>query len=127
MITRRTALASLPFLMAAGHGFAQTVPDAAPRPVPTPPTSLDKLLAEADRLGALKAVLVSRNGDMVAERAYHGYPIDGSTNIKSASKSIVSALVGIPSTSGCWKGLTRRSRRSSRRNYRRDRTRASTT
>ncbi len=32
---------------------------------------------------------------MIASHAYHGHPLAGSTNIKSASKSIISCLVGI--------------------------------
>ena len=53
------------------------------------------LLEKADELQSLKTVIVSIDGKEAARRAYHGVSLNGSTNIKSASKSIVSALVGI--------------------------------
>ncbi|MDE1157690.1 MAG: serine hydrolase [Neorhizobium sp.] len=71
-----------------------------PRPVPqAPPSSgnaqLNLVLDQADALGSLKVVLVARHGHVIARRAYHGHPLAGSSNIKSASKSIISCLVGI--------------------------------
>lgn len=64
-----------------------------------PPSSgearLKAVLDRADALGSLKVVLVHRHGQMIASHAYHGHPLAGSTNIKSASKSIISCLVGI--------------------------------
>ncbi|MDP9560639.1 UNVERIFIED_ORG: hypothetical protein J2740_001828 [Rhizobium nepotum] len=83
---RRTALgliASLPFARLA-HG--QT---------PGNGTRFSPLLNEADGLSSLKAVIVSIDGEEVASRAYHGASLMGSTNIKSASKSVISALVGM--------------------------------
>ncbi len=55
----------------------------------------EPLLGEAEALSSLKAVIVSVEGRQVASRAYHGASLNGSTNIKSASKSVISALVGI--------------------------------
>ena len=60
-----------------------------------PPTPLATLLDEAARLENLKAVIVARNGEVLAERGYRGNSPDTSTNIKSASKSVISLLVGI--------------------------------
>ncbi|KQO80197.1 serine hydrolase [Rhizobium sp. Leaf262] len=80
---RRTALAliaSLPFVSVAR---AQSQ------------SQLTALLENAGSLDSLKTVIVSVDGKEVASRAYHGAALNGSTNIKSASKSIVSALVGI--------------------------------
>jgi len=88
MITRRATLASLPFIFAAGRSFAQ-------QPVPQPPVTLEAVLDGAAELKPLKVVLVSRNGEMLAERAFNGRALDASSNIKSASKSIISCLVGI--------------------------------
>ena len=53
------------------------------------------MLDAAEKLPSLETVLVSRNGDMLAERAYRGNSVSRATNIKSASKSVISALVGI--------------------------------
>jgi CubicO group peptidase (beta-lactamase class C family) len=83
---RRTALgliASLPFARLA-HG--QTPGNGA---------RFSPLLNEADALSSLKAAIVSIDGQEVASRAYHGASLMGSTNIKSASKSVISALVGM--------------------------------
>ena len=88
MITRRATLASLPFILAASRGFAQ-------QPVPQPPVTLKAVLDGATELEPLKVVLVSRNGEMLAERAFNGRALSASSNIKSASKSIISCLVGI--------------------------------
>jgi CubicO group peptidase (beta-lactamase class C family) len=79
---RRTALtliAALPFAYSARAQSSAIAP----------------LLEKADALPSLKAVIVSIDGKEAASRAYHGASLNGSTNIKSASKSIVSALVGI--------------------------------
>ena len=88
MITRRATLASLPFILAASRGLAQ-------QPVPQPPVTLKTVLDGATELEPLKVVLVSRNGEMLAERAFNGRALSASSNIKSASKSIISCLVGI--------------------------------
>jgi CubicO group peptidase (beta-lactamase class C family) len=80
---RRTALALIATLPLASSLRAQAR-DGVP-----------KLLENADALDGLKTVIVSIDGKEVATRAYHGASLNGSTNIKSASKSIVSALVGI--------------------------------
>jgi CubicO group peptidase (beta-lactamase class C family) len=70
----------------------------------TPPATVPDLLDEAESLTALKTVLVLRNGETVAERGYRGNRLAGPTNIKSASKSIVSALVGIAIDKGLLDG-----------------------
>ncbi|KQQ58803.1 serine hydrolase [Rhizobium sp. Leaf311] len=57
--------------------------------------NVDELLRSADELPSLKTVIVSVDGRETASRAYHGASLNGSTNIKSASKSILSAMVGM--------------------------------
>lgn len=79
-------ISALPVAMAA-RAYAQPVPSAENR--------ISRLLDDAERLPSLECVIVTRQGETVAERAYRGHSLDGSTNIKSASKSILSALVGI--------------------------------
>ena len=99
MITRRTALTSIPLLFAATRLPAQDVPQAPPRA-----GSLRTVLDGAGKLDPLKVVLVSRDGEMLAERAFNGRSISASTNIKSASKSIISAMVGIAIGKGLLQG-----------------------
>lgn len=70
---------------------------------PSLPTLLEGLAARDD-LTPLKAVIVARSGSVVAERGYRGNRPSDSTNIKSASKSIVSALVGIAIDKGLLQG-----------------------
>ena len=88
MITRRTALFSAPLLFTTARAFAQ-------QSVPQPPQTLKTVLDQAAELEPLKVVLVYRNGDPVVERAFNGRSLTASSNIKSASKSIISCLVGI--------------------------------
>jgi CubicO group peptidase (beta-lactamase class C family) len=52
-------------------------------------------LAVAKDLPRLHSLLVSRRGELVVERYYNGARAPRPANIKSASKSIISALVGI--------------------------------
>ena len=57
--------------------------------------SLATILEAAEALEPLRTVTVARNGEIVAERTYNGADLDAPTNIKSASKSVLSALIGI--------------------------------
>jgi CubicO group peptidase (beta-lactamase class C family) len=56
---------------------------------------LQSVLEEAERLEPLETVIVSVDGAVVAEQGFKGNATDEPTNIKSASKSVVSALVGM--------------------------------
>jgi CubicO group peptidase (beta-lactamase class C family) len=57
--------------------------------------SPDAIDAAARALPRLHSLLVSRGGELIFERYYNGAGRDRPANIKSASKSVVSALVGI--------------------------------
>ncbi|MGP9822103.1 serine hydrolase domain-containing protein [Salinarimonas sp. NSM] len=95
--TRRAALA----LIAAATlppGLARAQDEAAPE-------TLDALLDAAASLDPLETVLVSRERTILAERGYGGSAPDRPTNIKSASKTIVSALVGIAIERGLLEGV----------------------
>lgn len=81
-ISRRTLLASI--LLSPALARAQVSS-----------TGVEQLLVEADALKPLKTVLVAVDGRLVAERGYRGTRTTDPTNIKSASKSVISALVGI--------------------------------
>lgn len=53
------------------------------------------MLDQAERLAPLQTLIITRQGEVIAERGYRGHRATAPTNIKSASKSIISALVGI--------------------------------
>ena len=64
------------------------------------PRSLDAdLLAsaktQAASLSRLHALIVARDGKILFERAFRGPSLDTPVNVKSVSKSVISALVGI--------------------------------
>ena len=63
------------------------------------------VLDRANQLGPLRTVIVLLDGKVIAARGYHGGSPDTSTNIKSASKSIISALVGIAIDKGVLEGV----------------------
>ncbi|MBZ9793267.1 beta-lactamase family protein [Rhizobium sp. 3T7] len=64
---------------------------------------LGSLSSRAD-LKPLKTVIVTRDGRTVVEQGYRGHTASESVNIKSASKSIVSSLVGIAIDKGLLEG-----------------------
>ncbi|MGJ7461101.1 serine hydrolase domain-containing protein [Halomonas sp. MA07-2] len=55
---------------------------------------LERLDAQAARLGRLHAVVVAEDGEIRFERAYAGPGVDQPANIKSLSKTVLAALVG---------------------------------
>ncbi|MEW5928986.1 MAG: serine hydrolase [Gemmatimonadota bacterium] len=77
---------------------------------PLPPTRgldralLDTAYAQAARLPRLRSLLVARDGEILAERYFHGATAERAANVKSVSKSIVSALVGIAVAEGHLRG-----------------------
>jgi CubicO group peptidase (beta-lactamase class C family) len=69
------------------------------------PASLEALTTPAAQLPRLRSLLVSHQGRLVLERYYHGARAAQAANIKSASKSVISALVGIAIARGHIKGV----------------------
>jgi CubicO group peptidase (beta-lactamase class C family) len=59
------------------------------------PARLDRMLAEAENLPGLTSLLISRRDSQVVERYWRGATRDRAVNIKSASKTLLSPLVGI--------------------------------
>ena len=107
--TSALALAFLGFV-ACPTAFAQTpaAPAAAAASPEVPPldtTRLSSVLNDAARLSPLETVIVARNGQIVAERGYRSNKTTDSTNIKSASKTIISAMVGIAIEKGLLTGV----------------------
>jgi CubicO group peptidase (beta-lactamase class C family) len=77
-------------------GACAVVPTVAAVPdEPTASLSFEPALVVAKELPRLHSLLVSRRGELVLERYFNGARAARPANIKSASKSIVSALVGI--------------------------------
>jgi len=70
-----------------------------------PAQALKAALDGAEALAPLQAVVVAQDGRIVAERGYRGHKTTAPTAIMSASKSIVSALVGIAIDKGVLKGV----------------------
>ncbi|MDR6125881.1 CubicO group peptidase (beta-lactamase class C family) [Sphingomonas sp. SORGH_AS802] len=63
-------------------------------------------VAQASRLPRLRSLLVLRDGQVLAEQRFNGGPsLDRPVNIKSASKSVLSALVGIAIAKGALTGV----------------------
>jgi len=80
--------------------LAIAFPAAAPASQPQPPAPLpenifDAASRAASRLPRLHSLLISQGGELVFERYYNGARPTHPANIKSASKSVISALVGI--------------------------------
>jgi CubicO group peptidase (beta-lactamase class C family) len=71
----------------------------------TPIESLSEVLDRAEALRPLETVVVAKDGKIIAERGYRGHKTTAPTGIMSASKSIVSALVGIAIDKGVLKGV----------------------
>lgn len=67
-------------------------------------SNLTPLLTEAEALDGLRAIALWRDGAEIAARGYGGWTPDRPTNIKSASKSVVSALAGIAIARGHLEG-----------------------
>ena len=71
----------------------------------TPAPALEIAGKSAAALPRLRSLLVSHRGELVLERYYGGARATQAANIKSASKSVISALVGIAVARGLIKGL----------------------
>jgi CubicO group peptidase (beta-lactamase class C family) len=65
------------------------------RSVPAHAQSFDAAVAQGERMPRLHSLLVSRHGELILERYFHGARATNFANVKSASKSVISALVGI--------------------------------
>ncbi len=81
--------------LAAASPFVVAAAPLAPTAVAAPATGVEAVVARAESLLALRTIVVGRNGTVLAERGFRGNTTARAANIKSASKSVVSALVGI--------------------------------
>jgi CubicO group peptidase (beta-lactamase class C family) len=71
-----------------------------------PPPALDDALGSGERVSALRAVAVMREGQLLAHRAYGAAAADTLFRIHSATKSVSSMLVGIALAQGKLRGLS---------------------
>lgn len=112
IVMRFTCLAALS-LLAAGCGPASEPGAAAQATVRSAvpargldPAGMARTVAAAARLPRLRALIVLRNGETLAEHRFNGGPpLDRPVNIKSANKSVISALVGIAIARGVLRGV----------------------
>jgi CubicO group peptidase (beta-lactamase class C family) len=66
---------------------------------------VSQVLDAALQYGQLRTIIIAQGGEVLAERGYGGHSVAAPTNIKSASKSIISALVGIAIDQGILSGV----------------------
>lgn len=67
--------------------------------------ALSRTAEEAASIAPLRTLIVAHDGRVLVERGYRGYRTDAPANIKSASKAVVSALVGIAIARGVLEGV----------------------
>lgn len=68
------------------------------------PTLMSQVRTRAEALPRLQALIVARHGEILAEHRLRGPELDRPVNIKSASKSVLSALIGIAIGRGVLEG-----------------------
>jgi CubicO group peptidase (beta-lactamase class C family) len=102
IISTVVGLAAAALLIAVNSTAEQTVAPAGPAALqpgePTPAgraLDFDEVDREARQLPRLHSLLVSQRGQLLFERYYSGRKAAALANVKSASKSVISALVGI--------------------------------
>jgi CubicO group peptidase (beta-lactamase class C family) len=99
---RRLCLAFVvPLLPAAASGHPEDPHDAPRHDV----AALGRVLDRAEALPPLRTVIVARHGEILAERGYRGHATTSPMNIKSASKVVVSTLVGMAIDRGVLEGV----------------------
>jgi CubicO group peptidase (beta-lactamase class C family) len=64
-------------------------------PLPGEPPELVPAVEAASQLPRMRSLLVSRRGEIILEHYFNGARANRTTNIKSAAKSFISALIGI--------------------------------
>ncbi|WP_347302061.1 serine hydrolase [Croceibacterium sp. TMG7-5b_MA50] len=68
--------------------------------------AMARTLARAEELGPLNSLVILRGGETLLARPFHdGPPVSRPVNIKSASKSVMSAMIGIAIDKGVFTGV----------------------
>lgn len=110
LVSRRTLVALALTLPASGCSAEPTAAARAPAPrAPATkglePVRLQAVVSQAAQLPRLRSLLVLRDGETLAAHRFNGGPpLDRPVNIKSASKSVLSALVGVAIARGVLSG-----------------------
>jgi len=114
-LSRRTLSAAMLGLgLVPGAACSQSEPP--PRPdgpaAETPPAgrtldlaALNRAAGRAERLPQLRSLIVAQNGRVLLERSFRGPGLDSPVNIKSAAKTVMSALAGAAIDRGVLQGL----------------------
>ncbi|MGF9761435.1 serine hydrolase [Microvirga sp. 0TCS3.31] len=91
-------------LLVAGSvvAVAQTI---SPSPVTADTRMIEETVERTKSLPNLRSLIVTHNGTVLTEQALGGTRLDRQTNIKSASKTIMAALVGIAIERGVLQGV----------------------
>jgi len=84
--------------------FSQELQETVQEPSATLVKGLEGIVEQARALDALETLLIARDGQLIVEEGFGGKSTTATTNIKSASKSVVSALVGIAIDKGILEG-----------------------
>jgi CubicO group peptidase (beta-lactamase class C family) len=85
--------------------MALLLPDSwAASPADADSTILAPAIARAQGMTRLNSLIVSRDGEIFAEKAFRGPGLDVPVNVKSVSKSVISALVGVAIDRGVLEG-----------------------
>ena len=69
---------------------------------------LSEIVCQAENMPFLKSLIVIKDGNVVIEKYMHGGAPDQTIDLKSASKSILSAVLGIAIRDGYIKGIDQR-------------------
>lgn len=64
-------------------------------PISTDTVSVEEIQEKAGDINTVSSLLIQKKGQLLAEQYYNGMSESQTTNIKSASKSIISLLIGI--------------------------------
>ena len=99
------AAAVLAGLIAALLLGASAVPPAGAATVPLDAATRQRIVEQAAALPRLHALIVAHDGEAVVERAFRGPGLDVPVNVKSAAKSVISALTGIAIDRGLLGGV----------------------
>jgi CubicO group peptidase (beta-lactamase class C family) len=91
-VLRRSPILLLLCLLANAPAVPQSPSEGA---APKAPLTFDDAVKAGTGLPRLHSLLVSHHGELILERYFHGTRAASMENVKSASKSIISALVGI--------------------------------
>jgi CubicO group peptidase (beta-lactamase class C family) len=97
--------AGLSLLLLIAGGVGAGAQPASPPPVTPDIRLIEETVERAKDLPNLRSLIVTRNGTVLTEQAFGGARLDRPTNIKSASKTIMSALVGIAIERGVLQGV----------------------